>query len=78
LFKIGRNVEIKNVIMPQEDITSKGKQTTTAAGARTTGMESKDPQAEEQASKKDPATIPEAQGENKRVEGDPNQGTDSR
>ncbi|MFP4099849.1 hypothetical protein [Coleofasciculus sp.] len=64
--------------MPQEDITSKGKQTTTAAGARTTGMEAKDPQADEQPSKKDPETIAEAEGGNKRVEGDPNQGTDSR
>lgn len=64
--------------MPQKDITSHGKQTTTAAGARTTGLESKDPKADEQPSKKDPATIAEAEGGNKRVEGDPNQGTESR
>jgi len=64
--------------MPQQDITSEGKQTTTAAAARTTGLESKDPQAEEQQSKKDPASIAEAEGENKRLEGDPNQGTESR
>jgi hypothetical protein len=78
LFNIGRNVEIKNVIMPSEEQTFKGKQTTTAAGARTTGLEAKDPQADEQASKKDPETVAEAEGENKRVEGDPNQGTESR
>ncbi|MBE9126559.1 MULTISPECIES: hypothetical protein [unclassified Coleofasciculus] len=68
--------------MPEEEQRSStaagGKQTTTAAEARTTGNEPKDPQADEQASKKDPATIPEAEGENKRVAGDPNQGTESR
>ncbi|MEQ9554078.1 MAG: hypothetical protein RIM23_31210 [Coleofasciculus sp. G3-WIS-01] len=64
--------------MPEKDITSHGKQTTTAAGARTTGMESTDPKADEQESKKDPATTAEAEGGNKHVAGDPNQGTESR
>jgi hypothetical protein len=68
----------KNISMAQEDTTFEGKQTTTAASARTTGEQAKNPYADEKTSEKDSESIAEAEGENKRVEGDPNQGTETR